>query len=102
MWQLAKQIRILIGLRKNFASEMRKKLNSSELFSLRNFFARTLCKMSLRMPVTYFARTLSHFAVFFLTGNWPLDVRVGLTNVQSWLEVSCYVTLLTRSSLQSS
>ena len=73
MWQLAKEIRILIGLRKNFASEMRKKLNSSELSSLRTFFARTLCEMSLRMSVTYFARPFSHFAGFFLTGNWPLQ-----------------------------
>ena len=32
VWQLAKDRRILIGLRKNFASEMRKKLSSSHLF----------------------------------------------------------------------
>ena len=50
---------------KNFASEMRKKLNSSELFSLRNVFARTHCEMSLRMSVTYFARTFPRFAGFF-------------------------------------
>ena len=66
---LAKAIWNLIGQQKNFASEMRKKLNCSQLLSLRNFFARTLCKLSLRMPVTYFARTFSHFAEFFLTGN---------------------------------
>ena len=56
---LPKAIWILIGQQKNFASEMRKKLNCSQLLSLRNFFARTLCELSLRMPVTYFARTFS-------------------------------------------
>ena len=60
---------------KEFRKRNEKKLNSSKLFSLRNFFTRTLCEMSLRMPVTYFARTFSHFAVFFLIGNWLLKVK---------------------------
>ena len=50
---------------------MRKKLNSSQLFFLEKFFSRNLTRRSLRMSVTYFARTFSHFAQYFLTGDWP-------------------------------
>ena len=51
---------------------MRKKLSCSQLFSLRNFFPRTVCELSLRMPVAYFARTFSHFAEFF--SHWKLTL----------------------------
>jgi len=42
---LVKAMWILLGLRENVASEMRKKLHSSQLFSLENFFVRTLSEM---------------------------------------------------------
>jgi len=52
---------------KNCSSERRKRLNLSQLFLLRNFFAQALSNMSLLMPVTYFAQ---NFLLSFL--HWKL------------------------------
>ena len=47
---------------KEFRKRNEKKLKSSQLLSLRSSFARNLSELSLRMPVTCFSRTVSHFA----------------------------------------
>ena len=59
---------------KEFWKGNEKKLNLGQHFPLRNLFARILGEMSLRMPLTYFAQTFSHFAEFFLSGKWPLSL----------------------------
>ena len=91
---LAKPIWILIGLRENFASAMRKMLNWSQIFLLRKFSPRNLCEMSLRMPVTYFGRTFSHFAEFF-------SLEIGLNCRWFSSEVFGVVCAMTNPNIQN-
>ena len=79
-------------MQKNFTCEMRKKLNSSQHFLLRNFFARTLNEMSLPKPVLYFApafrNSLSLFSLV-LTFRSSMKPTKMPTNSECHKNIGC-------------